>query len=181
MFRKFLALLIVVFASSALADSGAVLDLQNRAYFVAKDGFNMTIGTTGAGETFTIIAESTPVASLNGTGITLQAGQQIRAPAAAVITPETSVPTPSAGNTLTNRNTIVAAGAPTAAFVVLPAATASVGRKYTVFNQGSNPVAIVPQTGVINVSAALTPFACTTLKECECTGLTTGVYGCSQK
>ena len=106
--------------------------------------------------------------------------QSIR-PAAAVMTPSTAVPTPAAGNTLSEVNTIIAAGAPTAAFVVLPVATASVGKTYRVFNQGSNPVAIVPQTGVVNVSAALTPFACTTLKECECTGLTTGVFGCSQK
>ena len=101
--------------------------------------------------------------------------------AASVMTPSTGVPTPAAGNTLSERNTIIAAGAPTAAFIVLPLATLSVGKSYTVYNQGSNPVAIVPQTGVVNVSAALTPFSCTTLKECKCTGLTTGVFGCSQQ
>lgn len=101
--------------------------------------------------------------------------------AASVMTPSTGVPTPAAGNTLSERHTIIAAGAPTAAFVVLPQATVSVGKSYTLYNQGSNPVAIVPQTGVVNVSAALTPFSCTTLKECKCTGLTTGVFGCSQQ
>lgn len=109
------------------------------------------------------------------------AGIQPQFPAAAVITPSTSVPTPSAGNTLSNRRTIVAAGAPTAAFVVLPVATASVGKTYSVLNQGSNPVAIVPQTGSINVSGALTPFACTTLKECQCSGLTSSTFSCSQQ
>jgi len=109
------------------------------------------------------------------------AGVQPKFPAAAVITPSTSVPTPSAGNTLSNRRTIVAAGAPTAAFVVLPRATLSVGKTYSVLNQGSNPVAIVPQTGSINVSGALTPFPCTTLKECQCTGLTNSTFSCSQQ
>ena len=109
------------------------------------------------------------------------AGIQPKFPAAAVITPSTSVPTPSAGNTLSNRRTIVAAGAPTAAFVVLPRATEVVGETFTVLNQGSNPVAIVPQTGSINVSGALTPFPCTTLKECQCTGLTNSTFSCSQQ
>jgi len=48
-----------------------------------------------------------------------------------------------------------------------------------VYNQGSNPVAIVPASGVVNVSAALTPYSCGTLKMCACEGLTTGGYGCS--
>lgn len=108
-------------------------------------------------------------------------GYQPKFPAASVITPSTSFPTPSAGNTLSNRTTILAAGAPTAAYVALPVITANVGKSYTVYSQGSNPLAIVPQTGAVNVSAALTPFSCTTLKECKCTGLTTGVWGCSQQ
>ena len=88
---------------------------------------------------------------------------------AAVITPATTYPTPSAGNTLSNRRTILAAGAPTLAAVVLPLPTAGIGRTYTLYNQGSNPALIAPNTGaVINVDAALTPFSCATLKECEC-------------
>lgn len=127
-------------------------------------------------------AANTPNVTFNTSGMTFaNNGQDVVYPAAAVITPSTGVPTPAAGNTLTNRYTILAAGAPTAAFVVLPVATTSVGKTFSVFNQGSNPLAIVPQTGVINVSAALTPFSCTTLKECQCKGLTTGVFGCSQQ
>lgn len=133
------------------------------------------------------LGQTTPVAgkfsSITNSGDTALTGatSQVIFPAASVITPSTSVPTPAAGNTLSGRYTILAAGAPTAAYVVLPVATASVGKTYTIFNQGSNPLAIVPQTGVINVSAALTPFSCTTLKQCQCTGLTTGVFGCSQQ
>ena len=108
-------------------------------------------------------------------------GYQPKFPAASVITPVTAATALATGSTLTNRTTILAAGAPTAAFVALPVITANVGKSYTVYNQGSNPLAIVPQTGVVNVSAALTPFSCTTLKECKCTGLTTGVWGCSQQ
>jgi len=164
----------------AYAVTGAVFDTVNRAYFVARSGYKMTIGTAGS-DTFSLIASSTPVAVVDSTGITMQSGAQMKAIAASVMTPSTSSITPAAGFTLSERNTIIAAGAPTAAFVVLPAATSSVGKRFTLFNQGSNPVAIVPQTGAINVSAALTPFSCTTLKECQCTGLTTGVFGCSQQ
>jgi len=138
---------------------GAIIDNMSQA---TPQALTVTSITNSGSETFT------------GTG-------GIVYPAAAVITPSTSVPTPAAGNTLSGRFTILAAGAPTAAFVVLPIATSSVGKTYTVFNQGSNPLAIVPQTGVVNVSGALTPFSCTTLKQCQCTGITTGVFGCSQQ
>lgn len=181
--KNILAASLVVLGSYALmawADTGAVFDTVKRAYFVARSGYTMTIGTAST-DAFKLIANSTPVADINRYGITLQSGIQMLYPAAAVITPDTAVPTPSAGNTLTNANTILAAGAPTAAFVMLPAATLSVGKTYRVYNQGSNPLAIVPVTGVINVSGALTPFSCTTIKECECRGITTGVWGCSQK
>lgn len=104
---------------------------------------------------------------------------QSRYPAASVITPSVTY-SASRGN-LTARHNIIAAGAPTSAFVALPAATANVGKEIRLYNQGSNPVAIVPSSGVVNVSGALTPFVCTTLKQCQCTGLTTGVWGCSQQ
>lgn len=103
-------------------------------------------------------------------------------PAASVITPDTAYPTPNAGSTLLNRVTILAAGAPTAAFVNLPATAAVVGEEYKIYNQGSNPLAIVPQPlSLINVSAAATPFSCTTLKECNCVALSTTTWGCSQQ
>jgi len=117
----------------------------------------------------------------NGNTVYTAAGTQDVFPVAGVITPSTASITPAAGYTLTGRYSIVVAGAPTANFVVLPVATTVVGKSFRLYNQSSNPVAIVPQTGSINVSAALTPFACTTLKECECTGITNGNFGCSQK
>lgn len=104
--------------------------------------------------------------------------------AASVITPATTYPTPSAGNTLSNRYTILAAGAPTLAAVVLPLPTVSIGKTYTLYNQGSNPALIAPNTGaVINVDAALTPYSCATLKECECRNtLATGAsWWCTSK
>lgn len=107
-----------------------------------------------------------------GTGgiVSLTATGQVKWGAAPVITPATTYPTPSAGNTLSSRRTILAAGAPTLAAVVLPLPTVAIGRSFTLFNQGSNPALIAPNTGaVINVDAALTPFSCATLKECECT------------
>jgi hypothetical protein len=84
---------------------------------------------------------------------------QEKYPVAGVITPATAA-TAVAAAPITARHNVIAAGAPTAAFVQLPAVTANVGKQISVFNQGSNPVAIVPSTGVINVSAALTPFSC---------------------
>ena len=116
-----------------------------------------------------------------GTSVTYGSGAGPVMAAASVITPSTGVPTPSAGNTLTNRTTILAAGAPTAAYVVLPVITSATGKSFKVYNQGSNPLAIVPQTGVINVSAALTPFSCTTLKECNCQAVSNAAWGCSQQ
>lgn len=159
------------------------------AYFLNTASLSGSLTFAGAGPIiaptslgFAVGAATTPNFTLNTSGITfVNNGMDVVYPSAAVITPSTGVPTPAAGNTLTNRYTILAAGAPTAAFVVLPVATTSVGKTFTVFNQGSNPLAIVPQTGVVNVSAALTPFSCTTLKECQCKGLTTGVFGCSQQ
>ncbi len=99
-----------------------------------------------------------------------------------VITPDTAYPTPAAAKFLTGRYNIIAAGAPTAAFVSLPAATTlpNGALTYGLFNQGSNPVAIVgAPSDTLNVSAAATPFSCTTLKYCECTRLTTTNWGCT--
>lgn len=134
------------------------------------------------GTTLSFDIAGTPVASMGTGGFAYSSTTANDSyPAAAVITPATSYPTPAAGNTLSRRYTILAAGAPTAAFVALPVATSSIGKKYTIFNQGSNPLAIAPNTGSINVDAALTPYSCATLKECECTGLSSTVWGCSSR
>ena len=180
-----------VFTGGAVVGNNAFIKSRdaagsNNINVLKVDSTDDTVLNADSGDLIKFSVATTPVAQLGSTGFTTDlpfasGGFQPIVPAAVVITPSTGVPTPSAGNTLTERHTILAAGAPAAAFVVLPLATASVGKKYTVFNQGSNPLAIVPQTGVINVSAALTPFSCTTLKECECTGLTTSAFGCSQK
>jgi hypothetical protein len=106
---------------------------------------------------------------------------QPKFPAAPVITPATAA-TAVAAAPLTRRNSILAAGAPTAAFVALPAATAVVGESYTIYNQGSNPLQIVPGAGnTANVAGATTPFACATAKECECVGLTSTNFGCTAR
>jgi hypothetical protein len=101
---------------------------------------------------------------------------QARYPAASVITPAVTYAA-SLGN-ITARHSIIAAGAPTSAFVALPAITLSVGDQFSVFNQGSNPVAIVPSTGSLNGAAALTPFSCPAGKRCDCIGITTALWGC---
>lgn len=145
---------------------------------LSKTGKALILGSQSTDGVIFRINGST-VATANSEGLLFGSAVQPQFPAASVITPSTSVPTPGTGNTLSNPATIVAAGAPTAAYVVLPLATASVGKTYKVYNQGSNPVAVVPQTGVINVSGALTPFSCPTLKECTCRGLTTAAFGCS--
>lgn len=180
-----------VFTGGATVANNTYIKARNQAAnanisMLAADATDDTVLNADSGDVIKFSVATTPIAQLGSTGFSTDVpyaagGFQDKFPAAAVMTPSTSSVTPAAGYTLSERNTIIAAGAPTAAFVVLPVATTSVGKRFTLFNQGSNPVAIVPQTGVINVSAALTPFSCTTLKECECTGLTTGVFGCSQK
>lgn len=184
--KRILALLLaVIIPASAFADAcSAALTGPS---FTASQAITICNKFPGLLTTSFIPASATPSVDIGSAAKPIRneyhgaGGFQDIYPAAAVITPSTSFPTPSAGNTLTQKRTILAAGAPTAAYVVLPAATSSVGKGYTLFNQGSNPVAIVPSTGVINVDAALTPFACTTLKECECTGTVTGGWWCSQK
>lgn len=127
-------------------------------------------------------SSATPAAQIDGANGMLtfpKTTGNIVFPSASVITPSTSFPTPAAGDTLANRNTIIAAGAPTAAFVELPLATVAVGKTYSLYNQGSNPVAIVPISGnTQGVAAAATPFSCTTLKSCDCTALTTSNWMC---
>lgn len=156
---------------------------QNENRLLSSDSSDNTLINAPSGSTVKASIAKTPVVAFDATdGITFTAATQgFKAPAAAVITISTTYPTPSAGNTLSNKHTIVAAGAPTAAYVALPAITANVGEDFYVYNQGSNPVAIAPNTGVINASAALTPFSCSTLKVCKCHGLITTTWGCSEQ
>lgn len=143
------------------------------------------IGNTGVMIAPTSIAvapgsATTPIASWVARGINFSAsGVQPYFPAAAVMTPSTSFPTPNAGDTLTQRYSSVATAAPTAAYVELPAATANVGSTFSVVNQGANPLAVVPKSGdTANSAAAATPYACAAGKWCDCTGITTGNWQC---
>lgn len=149
------------------------------------DSTDDTVINADSGDLIKLSVATTPIAQFGSTGWTTDlpfaTSAQPQFVAATVITPSTSSVTPAAGYSLSERRHIIAAGSPTLAIVVLPVATASVGKTYSLYNQGSNPVAMVPQTGVVNVSGAMTPFICTTLKECQCSGLTTGVFGCSQQ
>lgn len=113
-------------------------------------------------------------------------GQIAHKAVAPVMTPATSFPTPPAtpgtGSQVAARHSIIVAGAPTATFVQLPQATISVGKTFTVVNQSSNPAAIVPVSGdTQGVSAAATPYACTTLKTCDCVALTNSNWMCGLK
>lgn len=133
---------------------------------------NMTNGTNAA--SFTSVTITT------GNSTYSTAGKQPIFSTPPVYTPDTAYPTPASAKFITGRYGILAAGAPTAAYLTLPQATAQAKTaSFGVFNQGSNPLAIVPYPGdTLNVSAAATPFSCTTLKYCECTVLTATNYGC---
>lgn len=194
---KRLFLLALVVSGTAFAEGGQDIDtglpLGNGRYLSSRSSNGQTDNrilrsnssdntevNAPSGKSVKTSIAGTPVVSVDTNGMTFTSGlQQPVFSAAAVITPAVTY---GAGlGALTGRYNILAAGAPTSAFVEIPVPTANVGKKVTLFNQGSNPVAMVPKAGVVNVSGALTPFSCTTLKECECTGLTTGVWGCSQK
>lgn len=116
-------------------------------------------------------------------------GAQPAYPAPLVITPNTTYPTPAGAGTPTNGDTLsakfslIASTAPTATFVELPRATLIPGfvGGSGVYNQAAaNPVAIVPVSGdSINATAAGTPFACTTGKKCICDKIANTQYLCT--
>lgn len=106
-------------------------------------------------------------------------GVDVKYPVAAIVTPQTSYPTPAAGSTLTRKLSIIAAGAPTATFVNLPPASSFAGESVVLAGQSSNPVAIVPQgSDTVNASAAATPFSCAAGTMCECRAVTSSKWGC---
>lgn len=110
------------------------------------------------------------------------AGTQPIYPAAAVLTPSTSFPTPNSADSMVNRYNIVATAAPTAIFVELPKATPRVGKTFTTVNQSANPLLIVPITGdSVNAVAAGTPYSCATTKVCDCTALANTLYSCTSR
>lgn len=193
-----IVLLSLLVSGPAFADSAAVKNLMGLGMpgelageidknYAGAGGTSGALSTTGSvifrNATGTPVAWVTPstggFVSTSG-DVTFQgAGKQPVYPAAAIITPATSFPTPGAGGDLTARFTRIAAGAPTAAFVQLPRATANVGKTYSVVSLSSNPVAIVPISGDSQgAAAAATPYSCTAGKFCSCTALTTALWGC---
>lgn len=82
---------------------------------------------------------------------------------------------------LSQVRSIIAAGAPTIAYVELPAATANVNKTRVLYNLAGGAVNMVPASGVVNVSAALTPYICPANKVCTCHGITTGIWGCGNQ
>jgi hypothetical protein len=123
-------------------------------------------------------AANTPNSTFDSSGLTFAtAGMGENLPAGKVFTPATDL-TPVAGaRLLSNRLGAVATAAPTAAYVFAQP-TASVGKVVRVYNQGANPLQILPEDGTINAAAALTPFACTAGKLCTCWGLSSSQMIC---
>jgi hypothetical protein len=118
-------------------------------------------------------AANTPNSTFDNSGLTFAtAGMGENLPAGQVLTPATDL-TPVAGaRLLQNRLSSVATAAPTLA-VVFAQPTASVGKVLRFYNQGANPVLILPEDGQVNASAALTPFICAAGKICTGTGFST--------
>jgi hypothetical protein len=148
-----------------------------------------TVLNAASGKTIILSVANTPIANMGAIGVSGFAGNipftsgfGVKLAAAPIMTPDTAFPTPGSGSDLVAKVSIMAAGAPTAAFVQLPLATAAVGETYQVANRSSNPVAIVPISGnTQGVAAAATPFACTTLKMCDCTAVSTSNWQCGLK
>lgn len=186
--RKLVLLLGLFLPGLALAQSGTnpVVVNGNHVSLAAPNATpsSLNLQVPNAGGTFNIYTGGSKRMAIDGSGNLSfpTTTTNIAFPAAAVVTPATSFPTPGGAGGITYRNSIVAAGAPTATFVQLPLATISVGKTFSVFNQSSNPAAIVPISGdTQGVSAAATPFACTTLKTCDCTALTSANWMCGVK
>lgn len=199
--RKLIFLIAVLLAlnTGAYAQSGAdyttSIPLENGKYLGAQnanggsypdnrllrsDGSNNTQLNAPSGSSVKLSVAQTPVAQVDANGLTYPtAGQGDILPAASVITPATNL-TPTAGATFSNRVNAIATAAPTAVYM-FASATAIVGKEFSVYNQGASPLQILPTNGAINVSAALTPYACATQKECECQGYTNSQIICVAK
>lgn len=110
-------------------------------------------------------------------------GQQVAyATPPAVITPSTTYPTPNAGDTLSMKFSLIAAGAPTASYVELPKATAIVGyfTSFGFWNPSANPVAVVPIQGdSINALAAGTPYPVSAGKKGSCDKVSNTLWVCT--
>lgn len=114
----------------------------------------------------------------NGNAIYSTSGTGPKLIAATVLTPSADF-TPVAGSSITNRMNRVVAGAPTANFVSLPAATPNVGEFFGISNESANPVAVLPAgADTLQGRAAATPFSCAANTACYCNAFGTGAWGC---
>lgn len=164
--------------------SGAINKLStNSAFLIGTGGAAVfkrisSTGWSAAGQSTTMAALTVSGdLTVGGNVLFTATGQDVQVPA--IITPTTNL-TPVAGARLSNRVAYVVTAAPTAAFVFIQP-TLSVGKSYEVYNQGANPLPIIPEDGTINLTGALTPYVCATGKYCACTGLSTSLASCSSK
>lgn len=128
-----------------------------------------------AGATINIGGVASPIANINTA--------QLGFPLPAVLTPQTSYPTPASATILTARIGIIAAAAPTAAYITLPQATGipATAQDRILLSLSANPVALVPYPGdTINSAAAATPYACAAGKKCVCTKTGAASWYCDQ-
>jgi hypothetical protein len=157
----------------AAAAVGAILDTINRGYFVATGTYNMTVGTSGTG-TFRLVAAGTPVAVVDSTGITMQAGKGVNQ---AVYVP-TFAATPAAGTNDIKKgfNAIPTAAANTAA--CLPAVPVA-GDVFEGMNTMANSVRVKAcGTPGINGAAAGTYFPVAAATYFRCVASSATAYQC---
>ena len=139
---------------------------------------------TNATGTIAASGSTTNINITSGFDINMQGVGQVTNPLPSVITPATSYPTHAATTPITARYSIIAAGGPTAMFVLLPtgASMTSNVKEIGFINNASNPVAVVPNsTDVINIAAAATPFSCATDTYCECKKVAAGSFRCTSQ
>jgi len=116
-----------------------------------------------AGATINVGGVASPIANISTS--------QLGYPLPAVLTPQTSYPTPATATFLSARYSLMASGAPTAAYVTLPQATGipQTSQARGLISRSGNPVAVVPYPGdTIGNAAAATPYSCAAGKFCDC-------------
>lgn len=188
---KLFALLVIAVPTIALAqtDIDTGLPLGNGKWLTSRTATNQaqnkilrsdtsenTEVNAPSGKSLNISIAQTPVAAADSRGLVYQSGKHPVFPAASVITPAVTY---GAGlGAISAKLSVVATAGPTSQFLELPAPTANIGKTFEVVNYSANPLPLVPAAGVVNVSAALTPFACATQKKCDCTVLTSSGYWC---
>lgn len=190
-----LAIILVGVATSAFAQGGADVStglpldygkwLSSRGScatcslrLLRADSSDNTEVNAASGKVVRLSAAQTAMADVDATsGVLLKSNtQQIVFQAQSIITPKTDL-TPTSGSTLSNRFNAIATAAPTANFVFIQE-TPNVGKSFSIYNPSANPLQIIPRDGVINQSAALTPFACAATKDCRCDIRGTGTAIC---